>query len=331
MATSTVTASRLGKLQSYKESSWGGSGAATSKWMGVSPYPEFKPYRKSTIFDEARGTLQPGYLSAILQKGGEWKIPGMLTYEDAVYLGHSFFGIVTASGSASPFTFTYASSGSAQPNLQTYTFEYNQVGGYVLAAGCIANKLSIKGSMPGALTYELSGFAQDIDTAAAGSPAVLADRTVEVAIFPSMAVYMDPSGSAIGSTAYGGCLTDFSLDMENSASPVYTAGSLVPGAFIVGDRFKASLTLSLLYTSAVKTFVTGTLMAGTQALIRLRATSGSKVFNIDYAGVLSDDPALFGDKDGAQLIQIKLDSIYNTGGSLAVAMAVTTTAGSTVT
>ena len=70
MAQSTVTASRLLKLQSFKETSWAGSAAATAKWMAVTPYPKFKSYRKSTIFDEARGTLQPGYLSAILQKGG---------------------------------------------------------------------------------------------------------------------------------------------------------------------------------------------------------------------------------------------------------------------
>lgn len=325
MPTPNLLAQRLAVLQSFKESTWGTSGSATAKWTAVRPYPEFKPYRKITAFDEARGSLAPAYSSALLRKGGEFKIPGYVTFEDAVLLGSGFWATGSASGSVAPYTWNFTGATTPQPSLTSFTFEFNQATAAVLATGCIANKLQIKGSENNPLEYELTGFAQDVDAGTGSSISALADRTVEIAVFLNTSIYMDPSGSTIGTTAFPNAITSFVLDLENALRPIYTAGSLTPTGFVAGDRWKTALTLDLLYTAAVKTFITGTLMTGTRTLVRLRNVSGAKSINLDFAGVLADDPTLFGNKDGAQLIQVKLDGIYDVAAALHANMSVVNT------
>lgn len=322
MPTSTILAQRLQVLQSFKESVFGTGGAATARWMGVKPGVELKPYRKSTVFDEVRGNLAPGFNSAVLRKGGEYKIPGYLTYEDAILLGHNFFGIVAPTGSA-PYTYSYTGATTSQPTIQSFSFEYNQTNGVGFATGCIANKLEIKGNAAEPLEYTLSGLAADIDAATGSGITALSDRSIEVAIMPTGALYMDTAASTIGTTLFGSSLIAYTLTMENGIKYIYTAGSLPPTQWVAGAGWKTTLTLDLLYTTAVKTFITGTLMAGTGAVIRLKPTgSGTKFINLDFSGVLGDDPPLFPEKDGAQIIQIKLDGIWNTANSLHTNMTV---------
>lgn len=315
MPTSPILAQRLLVVQSFKEVSWGTAAAATAKWMALKTWPEFKPYRKSTVYDEARGNVAPGFLSTLNRKGGEFKLEGYLTYEDAILLGHGFFGIVSPTGSSPSFNYAYTGATTSQPTIQPYTFEYNQATGAALATGCIGNKLEIKGNAAEPLEWIFSGLAQDIDASTGSAITSLSDRSVEVALMPSSNFWMDTGTSTIGTTAFNSTLIQYNLAMENGIKFIYTAGSLVPTAWVV-DKWKTTLTLDLLYTSAVKTFVTSTLMAGNQAVIRLKPVSGAKSIQLDFAGVLADDPALFGQKEGAQFVQVKLEGIYNTTNTL---------------
>lgn len=325
MPTSDLYAQRLLLWQSFKEAAWGTPLAATAKWMGVEPYPTVTPKRAAEVFDEARGSLQPGFLSAILQKGGEFKINGLCTYEDIIFLGHGFFGIVVPAGGPPNYTYTYTGAGTAQPTLQTYTIEFSQSGSYVQAQGCIINKLSLKGEASAPWKYEASGFCKDVDTAVAGSPAALSDRAVEVALMPTTQFWMDPTGAAIGTTAYDGTLTDFSLEMENSVNPVYTAGALTPTHWVSGDKWKATLNIGLLWTANVRTAMNTNVLAGKNMLVRLKSTSGAKVLQADFAGVIGEDPEYFPDKNGAQMVNLKLTGVYDSGASLSTSMVATNT------
>lgn len=329
MPAPSILSQRLLLLQSFKETAWGTAGSSTAKWAAVKPYPEFKPYRKSTVFDEVRGSLAAGFNSAILRKGGEFKIDGHLTYEDANFLGQGFFGIVTL-GSTTPFLATYNGPTGSQPSLQSYSFEYNQTGGFVQASGCIMNKLQLKGSAMDHWEYTVNGFAADMDASSGSAITSLADRTVEVALVGTSALCLDIVSGSMGLTAAPGVLIDFDLTMENGAKPIYTAGSLPPAVWVMGEKFKSQLTMSLLYTTAVRTFIVTTLMAGSKGFIQLKSTSGTKYITLQFCGVLSDEPALFGNKDGAQFVQIKLDAVYDATFAGYTNMLVAQTTGSTV-
>lgn len=321
MPTPTALAQRLLVWQTFRETVWGTPGAATAKWMGVKPYPSLTPKRKATIFDQARGSLAPGFNSAILEKGGVVKIGGFLTYQDAIFLGHAIWGIVTPTG-AGPYTYTYVGPTTTQMNLQTYTVEYSQASSLARAQGTVFQKLSIKGEAAKEISWEMSGWAQDIDPAWSGSLAALSDRTVEPVLMPSTALAMDATGGTIGTTAFANTMISFGLEIENSAKPILTAGSLTPANWVIGDKWQASLSLGLLYTSAVRTYINNTLQAGTVALIQVKPTSGTNTITWNFAGVLADDIELYGEKEGAQIVNVKLDGIYDSGAALHTGMIV---------
>lgn len=321
MPAPTLIAQRLLILQSFRESTWGTPGAATAKWMGVAPYPEFVPLRKATVHDEARASLAPGYLFNQMERGGTWKIGGKVTYQDAIFLGHMIWSTLTPTG-ANPYTYAYLGPLATQPTLTTMTFEYNQAGAQSRATGCVANKLSIKGEATKELTYELSGWAQDIDPAWTGTPAALSDRSVNVAIMPETSLWMDAVGGSIGATAFGSRLVGFSLDVENSANPVPTAGQLTPAGWVIGDKWKTSLTLKVLAASDTRTYLNSTLQNPTGALIRLRNTLAAASITWDICGVLTDDIKQIGEFQGAQMWEAKLSGIYDPTAALHTNMTV---------
>lgn len=312
MAVSDLLASRLLVVQSYKEPAWGTTGAATCKWMGVKPYPTIKRFRSSTIFDEVRGNLAPGFLSAILKYGGDVSMGGYLTYEDAIFLGHGIFGIVVPGGGG-PYTYTYAGPSTSQPTLQSYTLEYNQANGLVQAQGFIMNKVTLKGEAEKEITWDASGFCKDVDTTWAGPLAGLSDRVAEIAVALTTTPYLDASGGVMGGTAFAGTLLSWTWSFENKANAIYTAGSLTPTHWVIGNKVYSELTLQLLWTPAVRTFVTTVLEAGTGALVRLDTASAAKHITLDFAGVLNSDISYFPEKNGAQYVEVKLGGKYDVG------------------
>lgn len=310
MPASDLYTGRLNVLQSFKETTWGTTSAATAKWMGVKPYPSVKPYRAATLVDEMRGNIAPAFNKSVLRNGGEIKFEAPCTYEDMIFLGHGLWGIVAPTGGG-PFTYTYNGPTTFQPVIQTYTFEYSQFGALGIASGVILNKLTLKGESEKWWEYTVEGKAKDIDMTASGSPAAQADRVVENILMPTTVFAMDTSASPAGSTAYAGVLTDFTLNLENAMNPVYTAGSLTPTHFVTNQKWKSDLEIGLLLTGAVRTFVNATILAGANTIMQIKATSGTKVCTLSYAGVLAADPDYYGEKDGALQVKLKFNGIYD--------------------
>lgn len=149
---------RLYKIQSFAETVWGTSGAATSRWMGIAHSASFKPFIKSTVYSEDRGSLQPGFVSNVLQLGGEFTINWeYLSYEDINYMLMSALKAVSPTG-VNPYTYTYPASTTATNPLQPFTLEY----GYDIMtrfyAGCIGTKFGIEGEYSKQWKGSLGGF-----------------------------------------------------------------------------------------------------------------------------------------------------------------------------
>jgi hypothetical protein len=122
---------------------------------------------------------------------------------------------------------------------------------------------------------------------------------------------MDAGAGTVGTTAFTGTLVGFALEVDNGVKPVWT-GDLEPTTF-ANEKIIPTLELKLLYTSAVKTFLTTNWFSNLGSLIRLKSTSGTKIAQIDFSGVLAEDPTLYGNVDGAQILNVKLTGILDTG------------------
>lgn len=377
--TSSTLASRLVRLQSFKETVWGTPGLATARWMGVQPFPSFKPYKKSTTFDEDRGSLHNSFLSAILQEGGEFSLNAHATFEDIEFILQGGLQAVSPTG-VGPYTWAHAAGGNAAWSLQSYTLEHAYDESTIGASGCIINKWSIKGAAKKQWEVSASGFFKSyyanaaknivsstnaspinvqvtghgfttgmqviisghlVNTNANGTWVItvvdannftlngstgngvggatgtvtkiqtpnIADRTVEVILFPGTLLYMEASGGTLGTTQFPNGLLGFGLEVQTNVAPIYGGDSKEPIAWTY-DKIVKNLSLKLLYTAQVKAFLKNTLEAGQRAVSRLSNTSGSKSATLDFAGVLADDVTYYPNEQQAVAVDVKLESQY---------------------
>lgn len=311
MPAGTVLSTRLITLQSFKEVTWGTGAAATAKWMGVQPLPTFTPMYKATVFDEQRGAPTPGYVSAVLMNGGKFSIKSYATYEDMIYyLAGAVQGGITPTGTTDKtWAFVAPVTPNTPWNTQSYTLEFGYDIGTIVANGCTVEKLTFAGEASKENTVELAGFYKTHNQNGTLTPA-LTDRTVEVAIGPTTKCYIDAVGATIGTTEMANALGSWSVEISTGLAPVYTAGSLGPTGFSY-SKYDVSMTLQLLYTSVVKTALTTYFATGLPALIRVASTSGTKVIQFDMCGVLTDDFNVYGDREGAQVVELKLGAKYD--------------------
>lgn len=374
---------RLGQIQSAQEVTWGTPLAATARWMGVAAYPQFKPFQKSTNYDENRGSLGYAFNSNILQLGGDYSVNWTYaSYEDINYALMNVLKSVNPTG-VNPYTYTYPGPLTAINPLLPYTLEYgyNIITGQY--AGCLGNKLTIKGESIKQWELALSGFyktytpflpvnivsstntspivittASDlfvtgqqvsvdnhlVNTAANGTWVItrtgagtysltgstgngiggatgtitriqtpsIADRTIEAIKFPGTTLAIDNAGGTPGTTPFLNVFLGFQLDLENAVQPIWTGDSLNPVAYAY-DRFKVSLMVRLLETIQVKTMIENQLFAGNRQVFQIKQTSGPKSCEIDFAGVLIDNPARYGNHNGAAMIELKLEGQVDTG------------------
>lgn len=377
---SSTLASRLVRLQSFKETVWGTPGLATARWMAVQPYPQFKPYQKSTIFDEDRGSLQNSFLSAVLVEGGEFNLNMHATYEDINFILQGGMQAVSPSG-GNPYTYAYVAPTNAAYYVQSYTLEHGYDQGTIGASGCMFNKWSIKGSAKKQWEASAGGFfktyypnsAISISSSTAVNPSEIttasphgletgmqviianhttntaingtwtitktgastftvpilgigggggatgtvvkiqtpsiADRDVEVILFPGTTLKMEASGGTLGTTSFSNQFLGFNLDYNSGLTPVYGSDAKTPIAWTY-DKAVPSLGMKLLYTEQTKAFINTTLKAGQRAVVQIKSASGSKSAELDFAGVMVDDPTYYPNEQAAVAVDLKLEGQY---------------------
>lgn len=179
-------AHRLIVLQSGQETTWGTSpNLATARWMGVAPNINFKPYIKSTLYDEERGNLAYSFNSSVLQLGGEYTINwAYATYEDILFGLYNALKFVTPTG-VGPFVYTFAGPLTSINPLASFSLEFGYDIATGLYAGCIGKKLTIKGELKKQWEMDLNGFyksytpnlAVNIQSSTSASPIVLTTAT----------------------------------------------------------------------------------------------------------------------------------------------------------
>lgn len=223
-------------------------------------------------------------------------------------------GVATGTVGIQPFTETYTAPAGSAWNAQSYSIEYSYDIGTLQAKGCLINKWGIKGEAKKQWDVSVAGFYKthiQNGTLTAAIP----NRAVNVILFPSTALYIDVANAAPGTTPITGALAGFGLEVTNGLSPVYTGDSVDPSNWTY-DTVKPSLSLKLLYTASVKAAL-APILAGNRGVIRLKQTTSAKSHTIDFAGVIADDPSLYGNEQGgAKSIEIKLDG-QNDDGTLA--------------
>lgn len=291
-------------VQLGQESTWGTAVAATVKLMGV----EDASITIADVQAQAKelGRLNPSPIVAQVAQSAAFAISGIATYEDDIYLNNGLLTSVAPTG-AGPYVWANASPSTAATTPKKWTLEYGVTGAAYKVAGALFSKISWKMEAGGWWMYSIDGIGKVVSTVTLAS---LSDRSVEAIRAADTALYIDAVGGTMGATAVPAVLRSCELTHDAKRHLKIFAGALTPGDY-GEDMHEGELKVTFEYTSAVKAYVDAILSGLVQKQIRLKATSGTKIWQHDFAGYIADAPKLFEDAEGNITCSLSFKAHYN--------------------
>lgn len=287
---------KLRALQSGKETTWGTAVVASVKRAGITDI-SFKPNTEVELPEEL-GSLAPSGQSLLLYVDAEGNVKGWCSYEDLPYYLEELFGEVAPSGGG-PYVRAYAAPLGTAPVPRLTTFEYNQTGYVYDVAGALISTFQIDIESKKYWTFDANYLAKSIAT---GTLAALSNRQVEPIRAADTVIYMDAFGATVGTTALptGQIKATISVDTHRHLKDFI--GSISPTSWGI-DQFDGELTIQFELDATSKALLDALIAPGlVTRLFRIKATSGTKVAQIDFAGVLMNPDNLFEDRNGNQTV-----------------------------
>lgn len=301
-------------VQFFLESVWGTTGTGAVRLMGVTA-AEITPQAEAKVIAQLRGGIGPGAMGVRTINGGDGKLAGTFTYEQGNYLLENFLGVVSPTGAGPYVRAGVAPLLTGSPLGRKLSYIKGDVDGvYALEGGLITDfTLKCEKGVDSETKYDTTWMGKDVVTGTLGSPA---DPTATPIMASDYVTYLDAIGGTPGATAIGVTVKSYELKVKADRSLSRGLGSRT--AFDYGQRrYKSEdqqLTLALEFTAASKAFFDG-IIGNTlfQRIVRLKAQSGTSIFQFDFAGQAMGAPKLYDDDDGIKVITMVLQGIESSG------------------
>lgn len=300
-------------VQVGKETTFGTGVAATAKLRGLTRSPQFQPRHDSEVLEEI-GTYGPSSLAVLNSLGAEGSLEGHVLYEDDPMLMDALFGVAAPTGSG---TYTYAhaaplTSAPTSPRLETIEYGDAESGGpnYKMVSA-VTTKVTYKGENSKALTYTRDVLGHSI--VATTLTGALTDRAVEPVHGAQVAVYVDTWAGTMGSTAVSATAFAFELELDSGRNLGYFFGGLLPTDWDEGF-YTATLKMTMKFNATSKAYLDsllGSATAVSQRQVRLKATSGTKIWQKDIAGTFVEPPRFWENRNNAVTVQFTLKGTYH--------------------
>ena len=304
-------------VQLATETAWGTPVATqTVKLMDVLDCT-FKPIAERKRLRGRRGTMAPAHNVARNRFGVEGTLKGYASYEDVLYLLEGMCGIATPSG-VGPYTRNYAApaaspvalSGGARARF--YTLFYGESGDVRRITSALLVKLVLEFNEGEEVKYEASFLGKSKD--ATGTLTALSDRAVNPIYGGDVALYIDAEGGTIGSTQISNLAYSAKLTLDAMRKGRRHLGNFYPSR-IAETPWEGELDLGFEYdTTIVKAYVADLLdtTKNFSKQVRLKATNGTNILQLDFAGTAEEPGEELGDDDGVGTYDINLKGLNNT-------------------
>ena len=286
----------------------------TVKIMGVDSC-KITPDIKTMVLNELRGSLQPGWLSELVEvTGGAVINYSFLSYEDAAYTLSGLLGIAAPSG-VGPYTRAW-SGPTAAPTPRILTIEHGITGrGGHRLIGAIPTQAVISGEYGGdGVKAVVTYIGREVVPVA--SITALTDRTVTPVMPGDVVVALDNFGVAAGTTPFVTTSYAFELTLNNQAAVKGYLGEIRPEAYELKrhDATSNTLKLSVEWNAAAQTQTDLAITAAVvySRVIQLDFTRGTNQLTFNYAGVMNGSPEAFDDRDGVLAADLNLQAINET-------------------
>ena len=298
----------LQQVQVGKESTRGTVVTPTARLMGIEDI-SIQPVREVAQYEERRGSLAPAYNSALEREGAEGSISGLVTYEDIPYWLDSLIGEATPTGT-NPYTYSYSAPLTSEPSPRILSIVYGDSTRAYGATGVLVSSLTISGGATETLRFSADLVGHDVATDSLES---LSDRSITEVMTSQATLYIDAWGGTIGSTAISNSLYNFELTISSNRANKWYVGASTPGGYREA-RWETTLTLALELDATTDDYLNDILSSSPlQKLVRIKATSGTKSFQLDFAGTATEAPVIFDDEDGVVTIGLSLSGEYESG------------------
>lgn len=275
---------------------------------------------------ELRATLMPTNRAIRTNTGGRAELSGIASYGQINYLLESMLGKITPTG-VGPYVragaMPTATPSGANTRALTLVHGDSTDGVYKLAGGLV-DELTLSLDLTDTdveLKYSATMLGTEVTT---GTLAVLSDPTPVAVNKPIVAsdfavwidAFTDSSAGTIGTTAISGTLYGFELKLSRKTLLSRYVGSRLPTVQTMGKQeADATLRLMVELNATSKAYFDAVIAATSPImyLVRLKATSGTDILQLDYAGAVENAPQFPGDRNGVKALDFNLYGIYNSG------------------
>jgi len=258
------------------------------------------------------GNLSPARFSALVKTWATGSLPIIASYDDIGYFLQGIFGSVSPSGTASPYTWTYAAPASnVAVTPKFYTVEYGDATNKYKMTSMLVKSLGISGDAEGLweATAELLGYSLTTLT----SFAELSERAVPLIRGADMELYSDAWDGTMGSTKLDATLRSFDLNIDPGRHLKWMAdGDLTPASYGDGD-WSASLTTVLEFNASAKALLDA-LVGGAKVQRQLEIEANADetdTIALQFCGTLVNSLELWGDAEGNKIMEFQWDAEYN--------------------
>lgn len=301
----------LHKVQLGLEAALGDGAAATIQPVGITNV-RIDPKNESEQVMDKRGNTMPAVDAFVKRRWSEGEISGLVDFNRFYLWMDGMFGFATPDGDDRTYEASLDWATEVEKSLSLY---YGQSGLIYKVAGVLPYELRISADSASAWQFTYRFFGQDADDGA--SFAALSDDVPDWAMGYETTIYLDSGLDAtVGTTEVEDAAFRFEASISCNRSPVWHLGNQEPDAYKRG-KWSGSMKLVLEANATLLGYVGDILDAAVAPegyMVRIEATDGSNVIQLDFAGIVASPPVLIPDSDG--IVTVELDLIPQYGSDL---------------
>jgi len=305
----------VNKVQLGIEAAYDDDAAGTREPPGITTC-RLDPKIDVVQLKDLHGNTMPSLESVVNKRWSEGRLEGYLNYQDALWYLNGMFGLATPAGDTS--TWKGDLDWDAAWVEQSYTIRYGQTGGLYLASGVLPYTLGITGNSGGVVTFSYDWFGTPITDGA--TFAVLGGPdTVEWVFGHDCVLYLDDGAAADpGTTPMTDLGFSFDFKITSNRKPVWHLNNQEHDSWVNG-QWGGSAKLVLEADATMLGYmgdIIDTTTAGRDYAVRMRATDGSNVLDIDMVGTQVGVPNLIPDLDGVVTVELDLVPTYGSNAGM---------------
>ena len=310
-----ATATKSLALGLESTAAWGTAVTRTVRLAGLTDV-EFHPLPNVYRVPEL-GRMGPSKLTTLLSNSAEGTVNIDATHEHLIYLWQSVFGAVSASGTSGSgiFAYPFSAPSTGVPTAASYTGEYTDSTSAYLLNGLIAKTLNVSGKAGEVWKAQADFIARNMTTGVLTTTLADVSPLVNLIRMADTNLYIDISTGTVGTTVVSAGLIEFELSLESNYHTKLFGGAYIPGSF-GPDKWDGSLRVMMELGSTARALFDALISTGYSTVVRqleIRgAQSTSLMTQIQANGVITNNPELWGDRDGNRALEFVFSGVDST-------------------